>query len=112
MTATSLEALPTGQYYYVDGASDRRHPPYLLLRKAGSTVIGVDGRSRMQPCFRGFIKGDRIVNATRLFPPYRPDSTWDTQEELADLSQYQVVEQDPTDEQAETLRTCIQFFWR
>lgn len=112
-STASLESLPTGQYYYVASEADkRRTTAYVLLRKAGTTVIGVDGRSPMPACFRGFITGDRIIDATRVFPPYQPDSRLDTQEELMNLSQYQVIEQDPTDEQAETLQTCMQFFWR
>lgn len=111
--AASLESLPTGQYYYVTSdAEERRGQSYVLLRKAGTTVIGVDGRSPTPACFRGFIKDDRIIDATRVFPPYQPDSRWDTQQDLMNLSQYQVIEQDPTDEQAETLQTCMQFFWR
>lgn len=123
--AASLESLPTGQYYYVNSnagsdagsnadaePAERRRQAYVLLRKAGTTVIGVDGRSQTPTCFRGFIEGDRIIDATRVFPPYQPDSRWDTQEELVNLSQYQAIEQPPSPEQAETLQTCIQFFWR
>lgn len=113
ITTPALENLPTGQYYYVQSeASVPERQRYVLLRKAGSTVIGIDARSRLHSCFRGFIKGDRIVDATRVFPPYQPDSRWDTQDELVDLSQYQTIEPDLTDEQSETLQTCIQFFWR
>jgi hypothetical protein len=112
----TLETLPTGQYYYQSvGAADARERGYVLLRKAGKTVIGIDRRelSRRNPCFRGFAEGDRITNATQVFPPYQPDSRLDFQAgEWMDLAQYQQSEPTLTVQQTAELQTCIEFFWR
>jgi len=111
---TSLENLPTGQYYYENVAGGRVEQGYILLRKIGRTVVGIDGRSRTQsPCFRGFLEGDRIVDATRIYPPYHTDSRWDAHRgEMVDLGDYQRVNRAITDEQAETLITCLRIFSR
>jgi hypothetical protein len=102
-----LEEQSTGQYYYADG-EDR----YLLLRKAGHTAIGVDGRRSQLLCFRGFVEGDRITNATRIFPPYAPDSRWDARDgTMVDLSRYQQVGL-PDDEREEALEKCLEVFAR
>jgi hypothetical protein len=102
-----LEEQSAGQYYYLDG-EDR----YLLLRKAGHTAIGVDGRRSQLLCFRGFVEGDRITNATRIFPPYAPDSRWDSRDgTMVDLSQYQQVGL-PDDEREEALEKCLEVFAR
>jgi hypothetical protein len=123
--ANSLESLPPGTYYY-------EHPSRsasVLLRKAGRSVIGLD--SQEQACFRGFIEGDRIVNATRVDPPYQPDSRLEHRDGIMlNLAEYQRVEDSiaanapfaatiaprPSLEEhmrqvdRETLQTCIQFF--
>lgn len=116
---TTLEDLPTGQYYYhvANPRATNPHPRergYLLLRKAGNTVIGIDRRSLSRnPCFRGFAEGDWITDATRVFPPYQPNSRLDFQEgEWIDLKQYQQAEPTLTAEQTAELQTCIDFFWR
>ncbi|MBD1867537.1 hypothetical protein H6F88_31150 [Oculatella sp. FACHB-28] len=109
--ASSLENLPTGEYYYEAIHASETSSRSILFRKAGRTVIGVQmGANRS--CFRGFAEGNRIVNATRVFPPYDPASRQDFQEEMLDLSQYSPVERAGRDRDRATLRTCIQFFWR
>ncbi|MBD3884145.1 hypothetical protein IFO70_20570 [Phormidium tenue FACHB-886] len=113
-TAISLEQLPTGRYYYAspEASANLKRRSFVLLRKAGTTVIGFDHRSAAEPaCFRGFIEGDRIINATRVLPPYQPDSPLHSGETL-DLTGYQPVEHDVSAQEAETLQTCINFFWR
>ncbi|HEY9644007.1 MAG TPA: hypothetical protein V6C57_26180 [Coleofasciculaceae cyanobacterium] len=111
---TQLEDLPTGQYYYeVPDSSARAERRYVLLRKAGHGVIGLDRRSTSNICFRGFLDGDRILNAVQIFPPYHPDSKWASQDgELMDLSRYQRVDREITDEKTVALQTCLQFFSR
>jgi hypothetical protein len=113
-TAT-LENLPTGEYRYerIAGAG-RGRPAYVLLRKVGTTVIGLDARSlREQACFRGFIQDNQIVTATRIFPPYQPDSRWEHIEGLmVDLEQYQRVDREDSEADRAALQTCIEFFWR
>lgn len=99
----SLEEQSTGQYYYTG---------YILLRKAGHTAIGVDGRRSRLICFRGFVEGDRIVNATRIMPPYQPDSRWESRDgTMVDLSGYDRVGQ-PDEEQLEALQKCLDVFAR
>lgn len=136
----SLQNLPTGEYYY-----QRPSPPgrpsraYVLLRKVGRTVIGLDVRLRERACFRGFIEDNRIVDATRVLPPYQPDSQWQYGEGvMLDLDAYQRIPISPdssaadpvisnqalpyapishegeaiTPEDRATLQTCIELFWR
>lgn len=115
LEATLLENLPTGQYLYRDGGADgapRRGS--ILLRKIGHTVIGLDQRPRAgNACFRGFLEGDRILNATRIYPPYQPDSRWEQQPgTMVDLSQYRSVDAAVTHEQAAMLHTCLTVFSR
>ena len=110
-----LANLPTGQYLYEEkNIAATARSGYILVYKVGHTAIGIDGRSRLQsPCFRGFVEGNQIVNATRVFPPYRPDSRWESQRgEMVDLSHYQLSDRPISAEQVSTLRTCIQFFGR
>lgn len=123
--AIALESLPPGEYYYENPSSFA----YVLLRKSGRTVIGLDAQGRA--CFRGFIEGDHIVNATRVYPPYQPDSRLEHQDGIMlDLAQYQraespIAERDPAgmtiaprpsleDQMRQvdraTLETCLQFF--
>lgn len=114
MPERSLENLPTGEYYYEKiGTREGVPSQAILLRKAGRTVIGVQIRSASNnPCFRGFAENNRIVNATRVFPPYNPASRSDFREELLDLDQYILVEREVSQGDRATLQTCIQFFWR
>jgi hypothetical protein len=109
-----LEDLPTGQYYYeVPTSLTQAEPRFVLLRKAGRGIIGLDRRSTSNICFRGFLEGDRIINAVRVFPPYHPDSKWDAREgELMNLSRYQQVDRKITTAEATALQTCLQFFSR
>jgi hypothetical protein len=110
-----LESLPTGQYYYIrKNTPPQTHAGYVLLRKAGRTVIGVDGRIPLQPvCFRGFIHANQIIHATRVYPPYQPDSRWEVNRDvMVELSSFEPVDRLPSPEQLKTLQTCIQFFWR
>lgn len=111
----SLEDLPPGEYYYEGSySSEMRGSQYVLLRKVGKTVIGLEVQSRSRnPCFRGFAEENRIIDATRLFPPYHPDSKWEFQQgEALNLNRYHRVEQVGTTGDRETLQTCIGVFWR
>jgi hypothetical protein len=109
--SVTLEEQSTGQYFY---AALDAPEQYLLMRKVGHSVIGVDGRRSQKICFRGFLDGDRIVNAMRIFPPYAPDSRWESSRsgELVNLSQYVQLDQLPTEEQAASLKPCLEFFSR
>ncbi|NEQ26964.1 MAG: hypothetical protein F6K28_49695 [Microcoleus sp. SIO2G3] len=112
---TSLEDLPPGEYYYEGSYSPQmKGNQYVLLRKSGKTVVGLEVRSRSRnPCFRGFADENRIVNATRVFPPYHPDSKWEFQQgEALNMNQYHRVDQAGTTSDRETLQTCLQVFWR
>ena len=102
-SSLSLEEQSTGQYYYAG---------YILLRKAGHSAIGIDGRRSQLACFRGFVEGDRIVNATRVLPPYQPDSRWESETGMmVDLSRYQQVGQ-PDEDQLRALQKCVDVFSR
>jgi hypothetical protein len=109
--SVTLEEQPTGQYLY---AAIDAPEQYILVRKAGHSVIGVDSRRSQNICFRGLLKGDRIVNAMRVFPPYAPDSRWESSRsgELVNLSHYLQLDQLPTEEQAAALKPCLEFFSR
>jgi hypothetical protein len=107
----TLEEQSTGQYFY---AAIDAHEQYILVRKAGHSVIGVDGRRSQKICFRGFLDGNRIVNAMRVFPPYAPDSRWESSRsgEFINLSHYLQLDQSPTEDQAASLKPCLEFFSR
>lgn len=123
---TALENLPTGQYYYQEpplrssaqtslnagaNAPHQLRQGYLLLRKAGHSVIGIDRRLRSRhACFRGFVEGDRIISTMRVFPPYRPDARWERQADMVDLSRYQRVNRVPTAAEKTALQDCLAFF--
>ncbi|NJL21623.1 MAG: hypothetical protein HC895_13685 [Leptolyngbyaceae cyanobacterium SM1_3_5] len=69
----TLEMLPMGEYYYERTGAGR--PQHVLLRKVGRTTIGVDLQAIGEPiCFRGWLDGNTVVNATWMLPPYQPDS--------------------------------------
>jgi len=108
----SLQEKPTGEYYYESTGSGR--PQHVLLRKAGRTVIGVDLQAIGDPvCFRGWLEGDRIVNATWLLPPYQPDARLThTEGVMLDLASYHPVSDRPSAPDREALRSCMNFFWR
>ncbi|MBF2003428.1 MAG: hypothetical protein IGS38_22230 [Synechococcales cyanobacterium M58_A2018_015] len=116
----TLEALPPGQYDYLqvepnpDGlALPERQDNTLLLHKVGRTVIGVNRRRGMaQLCFRGFAEDNRLLNVTRIFPPYQPDSNWDFQADWLDVSNYQRRERAFTAAEQADLLTCLQVFGR
>jgi hypothetical protein len=109
--SVTLEEQSAGQYFY---AAIDAPEQFILVRKAGHSVIGVDGRRSQKICFRGFLDGDRIVNAMRIFPPYTPDSRWESSRsgELVNLSHYLQLDQLPTEEQAAALKPCLEFFSR
>ena len=108
----SLQEKPTGEYYYESTGSGR--PQHVLLRKAGRTVIGVDLQAIGDPvCFRGWLEGDRIVNATWLLPLYQPDARLThTEGVMLDLASYHPVSDRPSAPDREALRSCMNFFWR
>lgn len=109
---TSLEQLPTGLYYYSQPDASPKRPDFVLFRKSGSAIIGWDHRSVTAPaCFRGFLDGNQIVHATRVFAPYQPDSQLQ-QDETIDLTTYEASQPSLSDSTADTLQTCINFFWR
>jgi hypothetical protein len=108
--SVTLEEQSTGQYLYT--AIDAPEQ-YILVRKAVHSIIGVDSRRSQKICFRGFLDGDRIVNAMRVFPPYAPDSRWESRSgELVNLSHYLQLDQPPTEEQTNSLKPCLEFFSR
>ena len=108
----SLQEKPTGEYYYESTGSGR--PQHVLLRKAGRTVIGVDLQAIGDPvCFRGWLEGDRIVNATWLLPLYQPDARLThTEGVMLDLASYRLVSDRPSRSDQDALRSCMNFFWR
>lgn len=112
MPNPSLENLPTGEYYYQKLGTEDTSSQSIWFRKAGRTVIGVVRAESGNLCFRGFAQENQIVNATLVFPPYNPASRQDFQEEMLDLSQYSQVDLEERERDRDTLRTCIQFFWR
>jgi hypothetical protein len=110
---TSLEQLPTGLYYYSQSNQiSSKRPNFVFFRKSGSTIIGWDHRSTVAPaCFRGFIEGNQVINATRVLAPYQPDSQLQ-QGQTIDLATYSATEDTVPDAATETLQTCMNFFWR
>ncbi|WP_038015638.1 hypothetical protein [Synechococcus sp. PCC 7335] len=89
--ALVLSELPDGEHYYAEPTSseliDERS---LVLEKWGRIVIGVDTiSSSKMACFKGFVDGDAIVDATRVLPPYTPNAEWTYQPgEMISLSDY------------------------
>lgn len=116
LPSIEIADLPTGNYYYESTEPlVENHVPSsgILLRKRGFTVIGVYLPSRVpQPCFRGFSKGNRVINATRIYPPYAPDSTMESRQQI-DLDPYARLDDwEMTERDRDALQTCIQVFWR
>lgn len=108
----SLEMLPTGEYYYESSGAGRTS--YVLLRKVGRTTIGVDLQAIGDPiCFRGWLDGNAVVNATWMLPPYQPDARLMHEDGvLLDLSAYRPAIDSPRAIDRAALRSCMQFFWR
>ncbi|MBD2089706.1 hypothetical protein H6F67_07550 [Microcoleus sp. FACHB-1515] len=108
----TLETLPTGEYYYESTGAGR--PQHVLLRKVGRTTIGVDLQAIGDPvCFRGWLDGNMIVNATWMLPPYQPDARLMHEDGvLLDLSAYRPAIDSPSAADQDALRSCMQFFWR
>lgn len=118
-SAPDLASLPTGRYYFApaeqsseQSSASRKRSSFILFRKSGRTIIGWDHRSVSGPaCFRGFIEGEQVVNATRVLAPYQPDSALQ-QGETIDLSGYESTAHEISAVEAQTLQTCVGFFWR
>lgn len=108
----TLEMLPTGEYYYESSGAGR--PQHVLLRKVGRTTIGVDLQTIGDPiCFRGWLDGNAIVNATWMLPPYQPDSRLTREDGVfLDLTSYRPAIDTPSEADRAALRSCLQFFWR
>ncbi|MEM8504886.1 MAG: hypothetical protein AAF716_17235, partial [Cyanobacteria bacterium P01_D01_bin.1] len=61
--ATSVSDIPSGEHYFLGPSSAGPFdPPYVLLRKWGNVVVGIDTRPGSNAvCFKGFIEGNKIV---------------------------------------------------
>lgn len=105
----SLEMLPTGEYYYESSGAGRTS--HVLLRKVGRTTIGVDLQAIGDPiCFRGWLDGNTVVNATWMLPPYQPDSRLRHEDGiLLDLTAYRPAIDSPSETDRAALRSCLQF---
>ena len=109
----TLESMPTGNYYYQGlRFSEVARSPYILLRKVGHTVAGVEVRGRVgNPCFKGFVDQNSVVDATRVFPPYNPDSEWKHQKgEMFNLDSYRRIERTFTASDNAALQKCLRVF--
>lgn len=111
-TFAMLENLPTGNYYYENLRSERVGNQYIVLRKVGHVVVGVDVQSRLRnPCFKGFVEQNSIVDATRIFPPYDPASKWEHRKgEVFNLDSYRRIEQTFTASDNTALQKCLRVF--
>lgn len=108
-----LESLPSGEYYYEKLLSSKKSiNRYLLLSKRGHIVTGIDGQSLSKnPCFKGFVKQNSLVNVTRVFPPYDPASKWEfLKGEAFDLNLYRKVDRAIAASEKTALLKCIQVF--
>ena len=111
----SLSELPNGEYYYLDAPrSELSANSYVLLHKWGRIAIGIDVRPPSgSACFKGFIQDNRIVDATRVLPPYTPDAQWDYQPgDMLDLSYYNNVADPVAEEVRANLEICLDVFAR
>ncbi|MBD2101955.1 hypothetical protein H6F94_13900 [Leptolyngbya sp. FACHB-261] len=106
--------LPRDYYYEQLSSSGRPSGQYLLFRRLGRTVIGLEGRRQSEPaCFRGFFNQGQIENVTRVSPPYRTSSRWQSLRGLVyDLNHYQATEHRLSDTENAALVRCIQAFSR
>ena len=119
-TSLSLSEIPNGEHYYVGHpSSELSDEPRVLLSKWGRVVVGISTRLHLgrlplgAVCFKGFVEGDKIMNATRVLPPYAPDSQWDyLPGEMLDLSQYEKVASSPAAEDTAALGICLEVFSR
>ncbi|MBE7381023.1 MAG: hypothetical protein F6J95_006400 [Leptolyngbya sp. SIO1E4] len=110
-----LQELPDGEHYYRGhGASELLTAPYTLFRKWGRIVVGIHGHSAMDAaCFKGFLDGSTLVDATRVLPPYTPDAEWDYQPGvMLDLGQYEKVTDPMVAADREALEVCLEVFSR
>lgn len=115
----TFAAMPTGTYrYHLDNGD--RPGQTLVFRKSGSVVIGAELMSdRINApalnCFRGQAQGDRIINITQVSPPYSPSSNWASGQSIEIVAQSDIASLEnylPTELEQNSLRTCIQLFWR
>ena len=112
---TSLRALPDGEHYYQgQSSSELLVTPYALFHKWGRIVVGIEGHSPADAaCFKGFLEGHAIVDATRVLPPYTPDAEWNYQSGLMlDLSQYEKGVNPANEVEREALEICLDVFSR
>lgn len=112
-----LLELPDGEYRYLgEASSEFWDQPYVLLQKWGRIVIGVDADLPSEvACFKGFIEGNSIIDATRVLPPYTPDAEWEYQSgEMLNLDQYDRVTEPVamTDGDTSNLEICLEVFAR
>ena len=109
----TLENMPTGNYYY-EGLrfSEVARSPYILLRKVGHAVAGVEIRGRVgNPCFKGFLDQNSVVDATRVLPPYNPASKWEHQKgEMFNLDSYRRIDRTFTASDNAALQKCLRVF--
>lgn len=111
--STMLKSLLTGEYYYNRLDSSRMSGNrYLFFHKIGHTVIGIDVQSLSKnPCFRGMVNQNSIINVTRIFPPYDPASKWEfLQGKALDLNHYRKIDRASTASDRAALLRCIQVF--
>ncbi len=99
--ALGLSELPDGEHYYAAPTASELAGSELIageligdrtlfLQKWGRIVVGVDMvSSANSTCFKGFVEEGKIVDATRVLPPYTPNAEWTYQPgEMIDLSDY------------------------
>ena len=112
---TPLSESPNGEYFFKGSpSSELSGEPYLLLHKWGRIVVGMDARLPLEiACFKGFIEDNKIVEATRVLPPYTPDADWAYQPgEMLDLGSYERSTEPSMEVDRETLEVCLQVFSR
>ncbi len=114
-SALSLSELSDGEHYYSEPSStELTHNAYLFLQKWGRIVVGVDTLSSSRTaCFKGFVEGNAIVDATRVLPPYTPDAEWTYQPgEMLDLSGYEIRMDAIAEADRAALNVCLDVFAR
>ena len=110
-----LSGSPNGEYFFRGSpSSELSGESYLLLRKWGRIVVGMDARLPLEiACFKGFIEDNKIVDATRVLPPYTPDADWAYQPgEMLDLDSYERSTEPSIEVDREMLEVCLQVFSR
>lgn len=111
--SVKLENMPAGNYYYERlRFSEVARNQYVLLRKVGHTVAGIEVRGRSgNPCFKGFVEQNSVVDATRVLPPYNPASKWEHQKgEMLNLDTYRRIDRTFTARDNAALQKCIRVF--